>query len=239
LLPHGVSIADRPVIQKALRKIRRHGAAATLHFAWMKLVNRIVPFRILRGMHACLVDNAFLACPKGYSAGFVSAKTLAELAKDPAAELSAQFLQDAIGAGDECLAIFRGGELAAYGWYSTRPTPGVAPELVLHFAPGYVYQYKGFTVPAHRGHRLHAIGKTRALRHYLAKRYRGLLSYVESTNFESLKSNRRMGYETFGSIYVVRLFGRYFTFSTPGCRRFAFRIEPAAAPARPLRRGKV
>ena len=83
-----------------------------------------------------------------------------------------------IAAGDECLAIFRGAELAAYGWYSTRPTPAVAPELVLHFAPGYVYQYKGFTLPAHRGYRLHAIGKTRALRHYLEKHYRGLLSYV-------------------------------------------------------------
>jgi hypothetical protein len=48
-----------------------------------------------------------------------------------------------------------------------------------------------------------------------------------------------MGYETFGSIYVVRLFGRYFSFSTPGCRRFQFRIETAAPAARPLQRGKA
>lgn len=219
--------------------MKRHGVAAGLHFAWMKLVNFVVPFRILRGMCVTQVDNAFLACPKQYAARFLGAKALTHLSQDLAAELSRQFVREAIAAGDQCLAILHGDELAAYGWYSTRPTPAVAPELVLHFAPGYVYQYKGFTVPAHRGHRLHAIGKTRALRHYLSKGYRGLLSYVESTNFESLKSNNRMGYETFGSIYVVRLFGRYFAFSTPGCRRFDFRIEPAAAAARPLQRGKA
>ena len=226
-------------MQKVIRRMKRHGVAAALHFAWMKLVNLAVPFRILRGMCVTQVDNNFLACPKEYAARFLGAKALAELARDPAAELSTHFLDDALGAGDECLAIFRGAELGAYGWYSTRPTPAVAPELVLHFAPGYIYQYKGFTVPAHRGHRLHAIGKTRALRHYLSKGYRGLLSYVESTNFESLKSNNRMGYETFGSIYVVRLFGRYFAFSTPGCRRYGFRIENAAPAARPLQRGKA
>jgi hypothetical protein len=208
--------------------MKRHGVAAALHFSWMKLVNLAVPFRILRCMCVRYVHNGFVACPNGYEARFLGAKALLDLTQDTGAELPRQFVNDALGAGNECLAIFRGEELAAYGWYSTRPTPALAPELVLHFAPGYVYQYKGFTVPAHRGQRLHAIGKTRALRHYLSKGYRGLLSYVESTNFESLKSNDRMGYETFGSIYVVRLFGRYLAFSTPGCRRYQFRLEPAA-----------
>ena len=99
--------------------------------------------------------------------------------------------------------------------------------------------YKGFTSLAHRGQRLHAIGKTHALRHYVAKNYRGLISYVESTNFESLRSNARMGYEIFGSIYVVRIVGRYFAVSTPGCWRFDFRLERKPAPHWGWRRGKV
>jgi hypothetical protein len=234
-----VSITDHAIVQKALRKIEQRGAAAALHLAGMKLVNRVLYFKILRGMHAKRADPAFLACPKPYAAAFVGAEALAVSTRDPAAELSPQFVPEALGAGDECLAIFCRGKLAAYGWYSTRPTPAVSPELPLHFAPGYVYMYKGFTLPGHRGHRLHAIGKTRALRHYLAKGYQGLLSYVESTNFESLKSNHRMGYETFGSIYVVRLFGRHFAFASPGCKRFEFRLERAAAPARLFRRGKA
>lgn len=234
-----MSITDHAIVQKVLRKITRHGAAATLHLACIKLANLLLPFKILRAMHAMRADPAFLACPRQYRAAFPGEAALAELANDPAAELSPQFLRDALGAGDECLAIMCGDRLAAYGWYSTRPTPAISPELLLHFAPRYVYMFKGFTLPGHRGHRLHAIGKTRALRHYLSKGYHGLLSYVESTNFESLKSNYRMGFENFGSIYVVRLFGRYFAFASPGCKRFEFRLERAAAPMHRLQPGKT
>ena len=41
-----------------------------------------------------------------------------------------------------------------------------------------------------------------------------------------------MGYNVFGSVYVLRLFGRYFTFSSPGCRRLDFR-ETAYSTERP------
>jgi hypothetical protein len=234
-----MSITDHAIVQKVVRKVERHGLAAALHHAWMKLVNVALPFKILRAMHARRVDPAFLVCPRPYAAAFQDAAALAELARDPAAELSPQFVRDALGAGDECLAILREGKLAAYGWYSTRPTSAVSPEMLLHFSPGYVYMYKGFTLPGHRGHRLHAINKTRALQHYRAKGYRGMLSYVESTNFDSLKSNGRMGFEAFGSIYVVRLFGRHFALASPGCKRFDFRLARAAAPSRLLHRGKA
>jgi hypothetical protein len=54
-----------------------------------------------------------------------------------------------------------------------------------------------------------------------------MVSYVESTNFDSLKSCFRMGYRVFGSIYVIRLLGRSFAFSSPGCTPFGFRLEIA------------
>lgn len=104
-------------------------------------------------------------------------------------------------------------------------------DLVLHFAEGYVYMYKGFTATRYRGQRLHAIGKTRALQHYVESGYRGMLSYVESTNFESIKSGARMGAQVFGSIYVLQLFGRNFTFSSPGCKAFDFRAADTERPA--------
>lgn len=232
-----MSITDQAIVQKALRKLRRHGPAATVHLACLKLVNLILPFKILRGMHAKRVEPALLACP--YRPAFLSAQTLRGLTQDPANELSPQFVDDALGAGDECYAIWDGECLAAYGWYSTRPTPAASPELMLHFAPGYVYMYKGFTLPRSRGQQLHAIGKTRALRHYLCKGHGGMLSYVESTNFDSLRSASKMGAERFGSIYLLRIFGRYFAFSSPGCKRFDFRIEVAAPSARGLQRGKT
>ena len=87
--------------------------------------------------------------------------------------------------------------------------------------------YKGYTAARHRGHRLHAIGMVRALQHYLTLGYEGLVSYVESNNFSSLRSVYRMGYFDFGTIQVVRLFGRYITRASAGCRDWDFGLTHA------------
>ena len=225
-----MSITEQSLVQKALRRVRSHGAAAALHFAGLKLINLIVPFKILRGMYMGTPRQAFLSCPPPYEPGLLSAQTLTRLSHDPATELTPHFVRDALAAGDQCYGMRHGERLIAYGWYSTRPTPTVSPELLLHFGPEYVYMYKGFTADRYRGRRLHAIAKTYALRHFVNRGYHGVVSYIESTNFRSLRSNARMGGENFGSIYLVRLFGRWFTFPTPGCKRFGFHIEVARPP---------
>ena len=218
-------IADLPIVQKAFRRIERHGLANTLHFAWIEALNRVLPFKILRGVHIAKADAGFLAYPPAYTPSFLNSRELLAFAAEPKNELSRGFVEEALRQGDECYAICDGENLASYGWYSTRPTPIDPSDLTLHFADGYVYMYKGFTDRNYRGQRLHAIGMTRALQHYLDTNYKGIVSYVESTNFDSLKSCFRMGYDVFGSIYVVRLFGRYFTFSSPGCDAYEFRVS--------------
>lgn len=230
-----MSLTDLPLVQKAFRRLQRYGAGALLHLLCIRLINRLFPFKILRGECVAKVDAGFIAYPPHYTPSFLAPRALHDFAADPAAEMSRAFVDDALRNGDECYAICDGEKLAAYGWYSTRPTPIKPSDLVLHFAEGYVYMYKGFTEPRYRGQRLHGIGKTRALQHYLESGYRGMLSYVESTNFDSLKSNARMGARVFGSIYVLQLFGRYFTFSSPGCDAFDFRVSAKApsAPASP------
>lgn len=190
-------------------------------------MNRALPFKVLRGVHVATPDPGFLACPARYAGAFLAPDALRRFAEDPATEMSPAFVEEALARGDQCYAMLDGENLAAYGWYSARPTPVGSPHLMLHFAAGYVYMYKGFTDPRHRGQRLHAIGMTRALRHYLSQGYKGIVSYVESANFDSLKSCFRMGYEVFGSVYLVRVFGRDFAFSTPGCAAFEFSVQTA------------
>jgi hypothetical protein len=68
---------------------------------------------------------------------------------------------------------------------------------------------------------------TMALQAYLARGFRGLVSYVESNNFASLKSVVRMGYEIFGTIAVLKAFGVHCTRASAGCRARGVRIEPA------------
>jgi hypothetical protein len=218
------SMAEPSIVQKALRSVRRHGLANTLHFVFMRLVNRAVPFKILRGVHVAQADAAFFAYPPAYTPAFLSPGALKAFADQPRSEMSRAFVEDALRHGDECYAICDGEKLASYGWYSTRPTPIDPSDLTLHFADGYVYMYKGFTDRDYRGQRLHAIGMTRALQHYLESGYQGFVSYVESTNFDSLKSCFRMGYHVFGSLYVLQIFGRYFTFASPGCDAFGFHL---------------
>jgi hypothetical protein len=219
-----MSLTDLSIVQKAFRKRQRHGIGALLHLLCIRLINRLVPFKILRGEYVTTVDAGLIGYPPHYTPSFLAPRALHDFAADPATEMSRAFVDDALRNGDECYAICDGEKLAAYGWYSTRPTPIKPSDLVLHFAEGYVYMYKGFTEPRYRGQRLHGIGKTRALQHYLESGYRGMLSYVESTNFDSLKSNARMGAQVFGSIYVLQLFGRWFSFSSPGCKAFDFRV---------------
>jgi hypothetical protein len=223
-------IADLPMVQKAFRRLQRHGAAALAHILTIRAINCIVPFKILRGVHVAKADAAFIDYPPAYTPSFLESRALLEFSADPGTEMSRAFIDDALRNGDECYAICHGDKLAAYGWYSTRPTPIDPSDLTLHFADGYVYMYKGFTDKRYRGQRLHAIGMTRALQHYLESGYRGIVSYVESTNFDSLKSCFRMGYEVFGSVYVLDLFGHYFAFSSPGCKAFGFRVTSTPRP---------
>lgn len=118
--------------------------------------------------------------------------------------------------------------LTSYGWYSTRPTEA-GPGLVLHFDPAYAYMYKGFTLPRFRGHRLHAIGMASALEAYTREGSKGLVSYVESSNFASLRSCVRMGYQTFGHVVFVKTKNGCVSRVMGRCKEYGFHVEVAAS----------
>jgi len=212
------------VVHKILRKLRRHGVAATLHLVVMRLLKVFVECKILRAVHIERSNAAFLDFPAQSADGFIGREMLPELAPDPTTEMSNEFVEQALARGDACFALRDGNTLAAYGWYSRGPTP-VDEDLEVHFSRDYIYMYKGFTDERYRGQRLHAIGMTRALKHYIASGYKGLVSYVDSTNYESLRSCSRMGYAIFGSLYVLKIFGRCLAFSSPGCARLGLHAE--------------
>jgi len=223
------------IVQKARVRMQRSGLASTLHYLTVKSINSVVLLKILRGVSVERADPGFLKCPEPYAPAFLSERMIREFARDPLNEMPERFVEEALSRGDECFGLCDGKTLAAYGWYSFKPTPIDPPELLLHFSDEYVYMYKGFTHSRYRGQRLHAIGMTMALQHYLGIGYRGLVSYVESDNFDSLKSVFRMGYTAFGSVWVMKAFGLYLTHATSGCERFGFRVEPSAAPASRLK----
>ena len=210
-----------------IRRVRRHGLWNTLKWAALRIAASALGVRVLRGL---VLESApdQLAVPEALTHGFQTPRALRRFASDPSSEMSPFFVADAIARGDRCFAICDGPRRAFTSWYSRRPTSTGTGGLVLHFDPSYVYLYKALTHPAHRGQRLYQAAVSRVFAHFAAKGARGFLSYVEATNLDSLKSLRRMGYRVFGTIYVVRLFGRHFTFATAGCKRFRFRLEHRA-----------
>ena len=213
------------MVEKLRRKLRRHGFWSSLQQLVLRLLKCTDQLRILRGLRIEQVDPAFLACEPRYSSGFQPLRTLRRFAVAPASEISHRFLREAMRKGDACYAVCEGSKLVSSSWYSTQPTAIESRDLLMHFPPGYVYMYKGLTRESHRGQRLYEVGVTRALQHYLGQGARGFVSYVDAANLDSLKACERMGYRMFGSIYVLRLFGRHFAFSSRGCRDFGFRLE--------------
>ncbi len=208
------------------REVKQFGPVKTLEDIGLRALNRVMVARVLKGVCIERPDPRFLEVDPRYEAGFLCRDRLEAIVDGhPEYEMSTDFLEEAFTKGDECYGFLDGGTLAAYGWYSKRPTRLDVPGLMLKFGAGYVYMYKGFTHVRYRGQRLHAIGMTRALQEYLARGYRGIVSYVEWNNFSSLKSCYRMGYRDFGNIYVFRAFGRYLIRPDSGCDPYEFRVE--------------
>ncbi len=204
----------------------RFGAIKAFQDLALRGLNVAVPARILKAIKIEAVHPEFLQCDKPYRGEFLSQAVLTEVVRDrPEYEISENFLREAFAKGDECYGFLDGPVLAAYGWYSNKPTAIHPPELTLHFDNRYIYMYKGFTHVKYRGQRLHAIAMTRALEAYLAKGHKGIVSYVEWNNFSSLKSCYRMGYADIGNIYLTRLFGYYLSHPDRGCRNHGFRLE--------------
>jgi hypothetical protein len=216
----------RQSVASTLENLRRYGLAAAVHDMGCRAAGKVVDLRILRGMTARLEDvkDPRFFDAQGLDARFVRDDELARFARDGAHELSTAFLGEARARGDRCYALFDGEALAAYGWYSGLPTP-IDDAFVLHFDPAYTYMYKGYTVPAYRGRRLHAVGMCRALRAFSEEGRKGLVSWVYSNNFASLHSVARMGYRIFGSVYLLRSASFSYARATRGCADYGFWIE--------------
>ena len=222
------------------RERARFGLRSTLREFAFRAIHHGFSFRVLRGIYLGGAEARFTQCPPGFTGDFLSSETLQRISLDRRYDLPPEFLEDALGRGDACYGILDGERVASYGWYTDAPTK-ITNELWLHFDQAYVYRYKGLTLEPYRGRRFHAITMARTLDAWRARGYRGMVAYVEANNLSSLKSVYRLGYVTFGRVFILRILGRYFIFNSPGCKAFGFRVvaerRPMRSPARALMPG--
>lgn len=201
---------------------RQVGLLRAIYDASIRGINRLVFLRVLKAVEVATPDAKALERRPEFVYGFLSRAILLSCAMTPEYEMSERFLRGALAKNDRCYGILHGQTLASYGWYSTEPTVALTDDLVLSFDASSVYMYKGFTHEQFRGRRLHAAGMAQALQEYRSEGRGGIVSYVESNNYSSLKSCYRMGYSPFGDIVVLRLGGRYFIRSSAGCKSRGF-----------------
>ena len=125
--------------------INKFGVSKTLFDLFYKSVNTITYGKILQGMTVTMdtLDPRYLEGPEHYTYQILTAKQIADFARDPHNNLPAEFLEYADAKGDECYAILDGDRLAAYGWYSWKPTR-ISKELTLMFSPPMGLHVSGF-----------------------------------------------------------------------------------------------
>lgn len=208
---------------------KRYGFAAALHDLAYRAANRVTTFDVLEGVTLTMesLDKSYLTSIGDAAWGFLDRERLLARTRLQPTDMTEPFVEEALRRGDRCFGILDGETLASYGWYSTRPTD-IGEGLTLHFDPAFAYMYSGFTLPAYRGKRLHGIGMAGAMAALCGEGKKGLVSYVRSTNFASMRSCERMGYTRFGSLIVVKLGSQHYAYATPGCRELRFRAEPTS-----------
>ena len=216
------------VITSVQQNIRNHGSRAAIYDVLFRSINRFVYFKTLECVVIEQVDPASVTLPAHLDYVRLEGARLSLLGRVKENELPEGFVREALAEGNECYAVLDGDTLASYGWYSKTPTL-VNRDLRLHFNRQYVYRYKGFTSKPYRGQRLHAIGMMLGLNEYRNQGFKGLVAYVESNNFNSLKSLYRMGYKTCGHLRVLRLAGRYFIQKGQGCSDYALELQTKMA----------
>lgn len=183
---------------------------------------RLIYFKIFRITVLRLADAnpAYLAKVPGFAGGYLDHETCRKLASDPTYDLSDSFLDRALANGDKCYAFMQDGVVASYGWYSDKPGM-IYDRFQFHYDKTYIYRYRGFTLPRFRGRRLHASGEAAGLKYYEERGYKGMISIVEAQNYDSRRSDDRLGFTTLGTIFVIGYLGRYFIRASKSCEKYS------------------
>lgn len=194
------------------------------HYASRGL-KKLIGFECFRAI--CLTpgdDREVLPAPEGLRCSFVDTERLLREAEDPESGLSAEDFGLALSRGEECFGTFLRDALVSHTWYA----PGRAHltgDVFVRCDPAFAYSRWAYTRPEHRGQRLSAMGKTRALRVLCDRGQRGILSLVSATNVESLRSAATAGCLRVGVIVLARMAGRSIFWVSPGARRVGLVVE--------------
>jgi hypothetical protein len=176
---------NRDELQRALAHLSLGQVVARYAF---RGVQRLTGFDLFRGL--CLTEKsarALPAHPVEVEYRFIEPDRLRREATAAGSGLQPGEVERLLNAREECFGAFVGGVLASHLWFSPGPAH-LKDEVFVHFDPAFAYSRWAFTREDHRGKRLHALCKQKALEVYAARGRRGILSVVYAWNFPSLNA---------------------------------------------------
>ena len=223
-----------------VRYLFRHGGPGGFFFyLCYRLVNRFTRLRIFRMVILDIsapVDNQ-LGRLGAYRHGLFKPQDLERYADDPDNDLSREFLEYAAAQGDTCYATFEGDKLVSYCWNSQKPT-AIEDGLHIEYRPGYIYRYKEYTRPSHRGRRISTFARAESLCVSAVSGVKGYAGYVEADNFVSYRALQRSGHMFPGFVIVLGDGAAPWIWHSPAAKEWGFRVvstEPGMPPRGPIK----
>jgi hypothetical protein len=161
--------------------------------------------------------------PEGYSVRQLSSADYESAIQDPELDMSPDFVSDALGKGDFCVGAFFNDVLVSYIWRALSTT-AINDCFSLVVEKPNRYGYKALTLPDHRGKHLpNAIGLfSDKLCFDLG--YTRAISFIETHNYASIRSDARRGNRHAGWIAYATLGPIMSCYTSKGARELGVAV---------------
>lgn len=219
----------KSAIETVWLNLKHFGVTRTVYVVALRALNLFLFFKILKVVRLSK-SSTVETLPTKLDFREISVEEFRRISEDGEYKIGPIPLREIAQGGNVCFGLFDNGVLANYLlMYAT--SAQMTEDLEIHFDSHYGYLCNTFTHPNYRGLHLNSIAVGMGAKEFLARGFRGLLAYVESDNFSSLKSLYRIGWKDVGTIYILRVFGCYFIRASSGCAPYGFhvRVVPRSA----------
>lgn len=188
--------------------LRHLGLRRTLLRAGYIALNQILDVEVFGCLFLVVGDENDTYLNSGpLEARFLEEEEVIELSRDPSNGLrEPKETERALAQGDLCYALLDSGRPVNLCLFSNGLTH-LVDDLYVRFDATWWYMYGGYTHPDWRGRRLHAIGVVRGFRELQKQGVDRLVTLYERTNYRSLVSLRRMGWQPCGTLWRLGVAG--------------------------------
>ncbi len=200
-----------------LTRVRqRHGWFSVLHVIGLRFVNKFFDLRIFNVFVRHKVKIAAHNNEEIFNIKFLNTIEIEKYFGAGFNDITIDATRELISGQVSCLCVFdkKTEQIAAYSWFTNKSISTGFHDLDITFAEKYIYTLKVYTAPEYRGQQLHAWQMQFALDQYHRQNFWGIVGFTYSDNFESIKSNQKMGSTTVGHFWVMKIFGRSLFFKT-------------------------